>query len=162
MPLPPGFRLAARTIDVGTFEVSGDALIAADPGYADMCSFRHETSRHAVGRWRASVDVSDPIPGWGERESELRAVYEGVEQPEALCWEIAGDVSVDGGRVFIGQLRQHPPFQEDPHIVDDCAVVCGSGFGDGGYLVYEARYADLVVGVKIVLVTLETAEEHAE
>lgn len=165
--LPEGFRLSARTIDVGEFVV-GDVLVVADPCYVNLSSIRLEVCDVLAGTWRAQVDVSDPLPGWGERESCLRAASSEVADLSGLGWEHLGKVCVDSGRVSVGNLRadwrERYAFSEEPRIIDGAAVVCCSGFGDG---VYNARIGrrvgdDKVVAVWVVFITMQEAAEQAK
>lgn len=157
-------NLAVKTVQIGAFDVDR-VLHLTDPVF-DVDVMGIEVLGVVSGRWRAEVDVSDPIPGWGVRETELRAFHESVVDASTLVWEMWTDceVGVDSGRVGIGvfpfEWHTREGWIAEPHIVENSGVICGAGFGDGGYRAGFAARDGEVVALKIVFITPESCAAH--
>lgn len=171
-------RKTAKTLDVGTFEVISDQLIASDPGYPAEEAGLHGLARPARrGTWKATVIRIDTGNG-DHRNAELWAIHAGAKaKPD---WKKRdGALGVDSGQLGIFDRSTYydpgvvpkdykwkdKPVAEDLPWYSLCCeqtladpgagviphgAVTHSGFGDGAYEWYAWGEKDEVVGVRVV------------
>jgi len=171
-------RKNARTIELGTFDVTSDRLIAGDPGCPLDGEDAARTARPARrGSWKATV-VRIDVDDWGTRNAELIVVHS--EARGAPSWRRQpGTLGVDSGQVGV---FDRPHYGDDTLVPKDhhwkdkpidpkqpwyslcceqtlsqCGAgvvpfgaVSSSGIGDGGYDWFLWIERGELVGIKVL------------
>ncbi len=169
----------AQRIDLGSFELESNRIVAADPTYADDDSLRVTLAPAAPGQWDAWIGKAD-VEDWGTRAVELGATKHGTKVVDWKVLDTKG-VGVDSGQAglfdpkYINQTSLLPPVEKwasEPIDRDNlwysyCSartlsdqlagviphgVVSASGVGDGLYRVLESRVEGQLVGVRLIFI----------
>jgi hypothetical protein len=178
-PAPMPIVHVSTRVDLGSFQLDSDRIVAADPAYAADERTRLTLAGAARGQWDAWVGKAD-VKDAGTRAVELGATRHGTS---ALNWVVLGNVgvAVDSGQAgfydpkyvddvsllpAVATWRQ-PPIDEDNLWYSYCCeqtappnlagllphgVVSSAGLGDGLYQVLVSRVDGVLVGIRLIFV----------
>lgn len=165
--------------NVGSFKVDSGKMMVSDPCYEPGTWCQGVIENVKNGQWNASIGIVD-CGSWGSRVSELVVWWDGFRLSENYYeWSKTDiDVGVDSGMAGFFDL---PEFKgrpendegegwydgicnqmfrddqsEDAVIAYGNGVVSSSGYGDGGYDCYVAKYpSGEIIMAKIVFISDE-------